>query len=337
MGVVNRKKLNTTLSFGSAAKLETMANRSGQPKTKVLDDAVDTLYEKKGEQPVAQHKGIVLTMSTNKGGAGKTTSTAAFADVLAKRGNRVLVIDTDPQGNLSIRFGYNPMEMQKNYLGALIRDRMGLMKDEDGQTLHRAVQDYINPAKNAERIDIMISDIRLDGDFAVMNASNIAGTSVLRNIVRELKKLDVYDFILIDTRPTLNNEVAAAFIATDYVLIPVVPAKDALFGANATIQFIIQCRQANPTLKLLGVFMTKVYDRNTSFHVVAPVINKSWPDALFQTMIPKSQDAVNAENESLPVTTARFANKKLAKRYELLVEEALNRMEKEATLDGHAG
>ena len=105
--LINRKVINTTLSKDNAEKLRTLSKRKGIPQTRVLDRAVDTLYQKEEASMEAKHKGIAICIANNKGGVGKTTSTAAFADLLSKRGKHVLVIDADPQGNLSGRFGYS--------------------------------------------------------------------------------------------------------------------------------------------------------------------------------------------------------------------------------------
>ena len=108
-------------------------------------------------------------------------------------------------------------------------------------------------------------------------------------------------------------------------MIPVEPTEDAIFGADATIKFMATCRRMNPALKLLGIFMTKVYNRTKSFQEAAPVIRDSWESSVFKTIIPRSQDVDNAGNEGKPVTTM-FPNKKITKKYEQLVEEAVNRI-----------
>ena len=318
----NRKVFTTTLSTDNAAKLDKLSLKTGKPKTHVLDEAVDTLYRKEEEHMERKHDCIVITVATNKGGAGKTTSAAAIADILSRRGNRVLLVDGDPQGNLSKRFGYMPAvaELRENYLGELIRDRMGKAG------AHKEIGYYINRCNEYSRIDIIISDLRLDGDYSIMNAENIKGTVVFRNFINEIREMDVYDYVIVDTRPSLANEVGAIFVASDYILIPVEPTEDAILGADATIQFTSSCRMMNPNLQVLGLFMTKVYDRNKSFREAAPVIRDSWEDDVFQTLIPRSQDADNAGNGGKPVTSM-FANKKLAKKYEQLVDEIIVRIE----------
>lgn len=328
MGLRYRKQLTTAISEDSSEKLDELAEEEGKPKGRVLDDAIKYLYNSsKKEDAKMEHNCRVITIATNKGGAGKTTSAAAIADILSRREKRVLLIDGDPQGNLSKRFGYPPNMLPENYLGALILDRM---KKTDAAP--HEIGYYINQCPGFPRIDIIVSDLRLDGDYSVMNAENVRGTIVFRKIINEVRTMDQYDYVIIDTRPSLANEVGAIFVASDYIMIPVEPTEDAIFGADATIQFAGACRDMNPKLSVLGIFMTKVYDRNKSFREAAPVIRESWEEDVFKTLIPRSQDADNAGNEGKPVT-AMFSNKKLSKRYEQLVDEAIERIEKGVTLD----
>ena len=151
--LINRKVINTTLSKDNAEKLRTLSKRKGIPQTRVLDRAVDTLYQKEeaSMEGAAKHKGIAICIANNKGGVGKTTSTAAFADLLSKRGKHVLVIDADPQGNLSGRFGYSadsPEQAIPNYLGSLIEDRFR-------GTEHQPLGYFINHLDEFPRIDII--------------------------------------------------------------------------------------------------------------------------------------------------------------------------------------
>lgn len=197
--LINRKVINTTLSKDNAEKLRTLSKRKGIPQTRVLDRAVDTLYQKEeaSMEGATKHKGIAICVANNKGGVGKTTSTAAFADLLSKRGKRVLVIDADPQGNLSGRFGYSadsPEQAIPNYLGSLIEDRFR-------GTEHQPLGYFISHLDEFPRIDIIYSDIRLDGVYTLLTTDSIASATMFRKLLTEIRSLDKYDYILIDARP----------------------------------------------------------------------------------------------------------------------------------------
>ena len=320
----SRKAVSTTLSKDNVEKLKTLSKMRGVPQTKVLDDAVDTLYRKEESielQP--KHKGIVISIANNKGGVGKTTSAAAFADLLSKRGFTVLVIDADQQGNLSGRFGYDfssPDQLRPNYLGNLIKDRLS------DNVIHQPLPYFIEHLAEFPRIDIICSDIRLDDIYAEMNAKGPAGYTVFRKIINEVRHIDKYDYIIVDSRPAINTEVSTLFLGTDYVLIPIEPAFDSVLGANSMVRFVSKNRELNPGLKILGVFMTKVKDRTISFHSLLPMVQEGWDKDLFQTKIPYNQDVVNAENDGAPVTYRKPVCK-ASKAYQKLLDEVVTKIE----------
>lgn len=320
--LTTRKVVNTTLSKDNAEKLKTLSKRKGIPQTRILDDAVDGLYQKEAlmeQQP--KHKGIAICIANNKGGVGKTTSAAAFADLLARRGNRVLVIDADPQGNLSGRFGYSadsPEQAIPNYLGSLIEDRFRGIQ-------HQPLGYFVHHLDEFPRIDIIYADIRLDGVYTMLASDNIASATMFKKLFAEIRSMDLYDYIIIDARPAVNNEVSSIFIGCDYVLIPIEASWDSIVGANTIFQFIAKSRDLNPKLKLLGVFFTKVQDRTTSFHTLLPMVKGNWDKDLFQTKIPRNQDVVNAENDGYPVTYRKPACK-ASKAYIRLVDEVVTRI-----------
>lgn len=324
-GLTYRKPINTTLSTDNAAKLKEMARNSGRPQTRILDQAVDELYQKEIDnmeqmENAPKHKGIVISIANNKGGVGKTTSTAAFADLLSKRGKKVLLIDGDPQGNLSGRFGFASDDYRANYLGALIKD----LRNENQE--HQDIEHYINRLGEYPRIDIIISDLRLDEVYSSLGSNALASTALFSKIIHAVRDLDRYDYILIDARPALNNEISSAFVASDYVIIPIEAASDSVIGANAMIGFMNQARDFNPKLELLGVFFNKVADRTKSFHELLPLVTDGFSQKLFETKVPRAQDVVNAENFGAPVT-AKYPECKASKAYSKLIDEVVNRIE----------
>ena len=239
--LINRKVINTTLSKDNAEKLRTLSKRKGIPQTRVLDRAVDTLYQKE---------------EASMEGAAK----------------------------------------------------------------------HINHLDEFPRIDIIYSDIRLDGVYTLLTTDSIASATMFRKLLAEIRSLDKYDYILIDARPAVNNEVSSIFIGSDYVIIPVEASWDSIVGANTIYQFMAKSRELNPALKLLGVFFTKVQDRTTSFHTLLPMVKGNWDKDLFQTKIPRNQDVVNAENEGYPVTYRKPACK-ASKAYVKLLDEMVERID----------
>ena len=112
------------------------------------------------------------------------------------------------------------------------------------------------------------------------------------------------------------------------MIIPIEAAYDSVIGANSMVAFMTKSRALNEGLKLLGVFFNKVVDRTTSFHELLPMVKGHWDEALFDTKIPRAQDVVNAENAGAPVTY-KYPRCKASKAYSKLIDEVVNRLEKD--------
>ena len=262
-------------------------------------------------------KGTVICFANNKGGVGKTTSCASLGYLLTRKGHSVLFIDSDPQGNLSSRFGFD--NRQGNTLGSLIKNR----RNEEGK--NQPLDDYIYQCEGFPEISIIISDLRLDAEYVSLSADNINSTTIFRDIVNEIRGLDRFDYILIDTRPALANEVASAFIAADHILIPIEAGQDSIVGANNMVAFAAKCRKLNPGLNVLGVFFNRISNRTKAFQEMLPMVKGNWESILFETVIPQNQDAVNAENFAMPLPH-KFPNSKAAKAYKQLLDEVVSRI-----------
>ena len=258
-------------------------------------------------------KCVSICVANNKGGVGKTTACSALAYLLSKKDKKVLLIDADPQGNLSSRFGFNAQKQSPNYIGALIQDRMR-------QNDHKPVTEYINKLYNHVDIDIIISDLRLDSDYQELSTDTIASATLFKELISEIEALNIYDYIMIDTRPALSSAVSTVFAAVDYVLIPIDAGMDSIVGANSMMAFMAKCRKLNPGLSLLGVFFNRVQNRSLTFKEAQPFVKEGWKDRLFETIIPHTQNAVKAENEGKPVTQM-FSSEKITKAYKSLLDE----------------
>lgn len=195
--------------------------------------------------------GKIISIMNQKGGVGKTTTTANLGVALGKNNKKVLLVDLDPQANLTIGFGLEPDCIEKT-TSMLIKERI----NNDNCKIN--INEYII---SVEEIDIIPSDISLAGIemllFNTMNREN-----VLKNILADVK--DKYDYILIDCMPSLNILPINALVASDSVIIPVQAQFFSLSGMEQLFETIQKVRrQINTKLNIEGVLLT-MYDKRTS-------------------------------------------------------------------------
>ena len=178
---------------------------------------------------------MIISIANQKGGCGKTTTAANLGSLLSEK-HKVLLVDIDPQGNLTTHFGIN-----KDYLKYTIYDTM-----LNGRIENAIIQ--------KDGVDIVPSTIDLAG-AEVELTGKIGREYILDN---ELKRISrEYDYILIDTPPSLGVFTINALVASDYVLIPVQAEFFALEGLTQLLKVIdlVSSRLAK-NLKLLGMVMT---------------------------------------------------------------------------------
>lgn len=189
--------------------------------------------------------GKVITICQNKGGVGKTTLTFNLAECIAKRGNSVLLIDTDAQANLT---GY--------ILGSDIDDSKPMLFDS-------MIKDKkISPWETSNRyISIVPADLRLsDIDFAL--AQVIARETILSNKLSSIK--ENYDYIIIDTAPNLGLLTINSILCSDNLLVPMIPEPFSLQGWNMINTLLGRLKTAiNKTIKT-NIVLQKV--KNTALH-----------------------------------------------------------------------
>ena len=182
----------------------------------------------------------VITFTNQKGGVGKTTSSSALISGLAMRGYKVLGIDLDPQGNLGFYFGID------------IENHISIYDVFKGQ----------NNIKEAifhgEQCDIIPSNILLSG--AEIEFNQFGREYLLKNALAPLH--DMYDFIVIDTPPTLNVLTVNAYVASDHLIIPMVPEILSLLGVSQLKEtFLAVQKFYNSKLSILGILLTKYNGR----------------------------------------------------------------------------
>lgn len=189
--------------------------------------------------------GKVIVVANNKGGVGKSTSGLVLADVFMKKGKRVLFVDTDPQANSSAT--YHAVIDGENTLYDLL---------EGECTAEEAIQ-------STDIGDIIASDPSLASvqmKYTAIPAKLVA----LKKAIAQIGKTRDYDYVIIDTAPTLEFYTSMALFAADGVLIPVSADLYAIGGLNTILGFIRQVKEAfNEKLEVYGVFIT-AYDQRTA-------------------------------------------------------------------------
>lgn len=317
-----RVRLNVTISESSVNKLQELSNVTDMSKSKLIEDALRLLFQEYKGHVSARAEGASLFMAktiaicSHKGGVGKTTSTACLADLLSKRNYKVLVVDTDSQGNLSHCFGYSPKEHSNNTLSQFVEN---LFAADD---VRRPMEDFILYTQN-NNIDI----ITCDDHYAVAIKKTMEAVTLGINIYKLIASqfAGKYDFILFDTKPAVDDEVKQIMLAVEWILIPTDAAENSINGAINTMKFLNGCRLGNPNLKVAGVFFNAVDTRTKVAHDYMPQLKEALGDRLFQTVIPFSQDAKKSEGYHVPVTM-KYPSGKIARNFSKLTEELLSRI-----------
>ena len=191
----------------------------------------------------------VIAIANQKGGVGKTTTTANLGIGLAAVGKRVLLIDADAQGSLTASLGYEEPDALEYTLASVL----GKIVNEEEVDVHEGMLHH------PEGVDLMPSNIELSGlEVSLVNV--MSRELVLKEYINMVR--DDYDFILADCMPSLGMVTVNAFVAADSVLIPVQAAYLPAKGLEQLIKTIQKVRrQLNPKLKIEGILMTMVDSR----------------------------------------------------------------------------
>lgn len=251
----------------------------------------------------------VITVSNQKGGTAKTTSCVNLGIGLASAGKKVLLIDTDPQGSLSISLGYpEPDEMEKT-LATLM---MNIVNDEEF-----CLEDVL--IHHEEGVDILPSNIELSAiEVSLVNV--MSRELILKQLVDRVR--DAYDFIIIDCMPSLGMMTINALACADAVLIPVQAAYLPVKGLQQLIKTISRVkRQLNPKLKIEGILLTMVDNRTNYAKDICSMVYEAYSSSIkvFKTEIPMSVRAaeISAEGSSIykydPKGKAAYAYGELTK------------------------
>ena len=218
----------------------------------------------------------VITIANRKGGVGKTTTTLNLAYSLKELGKKVLVIDLDPQANLTRCFDVGNTENIKN-IGHLLMTEM-----EEESYL---VEDY---TKSYDEIDIIPSSIYLSAVETQMRVET-GSERILFEIVNQIK--EYYDYVLIDTSPSLNILTINALCASDSVLITADTQLFAIVGISELLKTIQKIKKrVNESLTIKGILLTMCDNRTNLSKLLTQQVEEMYQGKIevFQTKIPKT-------------------------------------------------
>ena len=219
----------------------------------------------------------VITIANRKGGVGKTTTTLNLAYSLKELGKKVLVIDLDPQANLTRCFDVENTENIKTIGHLLITE----MEEEESYL----VEDY---TKSYDEIDIIPSNVYLSAVETQMRIET-GSERILSEIVNQAK--EHYDYILIDTSPSLNILTINALCASDSVLIVADTQLFAIVGIGELLKTIQKIKKrVNPKLKVQGILLTMCENRTNLSKTLTEHVEEMFQKKknVFQTKIPKT-------------------------------------------------
>jgi chromosome partitioning protein len=253
----------------------------------------------------------ILATANQKGGVGKTTTSINLGASLAKANRTVLLVDVDPQGNLTSGVG---LKGQSTEAGTVYEALTGAEP-------HRDARPYIIPT-GIERVSLLPADRNLTGaEIEMVSLSD--REERLRTLLQSVR--DAFDFIFVDCPPSLGLLTLNALVAADAVLIPLHCEYFALEGLADLVSTIRRVRASlNPRLDIEGVLLTMFDERTNLGQQVAADVREFFKEKLFRTVIPRNVRLGEAPSHGMPVITYDSKSRG-AEAYLALAKEMLER------------
>ena len=253
----------------------------------------------------------VIAFANNKGGSGKTTTCSNVGCALALAGKKVLMIDGDMQLNLTISFfdeetAYEYAKGEKNIYRAVVGE-----KD---------LTDYIVET-GIENLDIVPSTSLMSSiEFDLFGKWQ--RETVLKKCLERVCARGYYDYILIDSPPTLGGWVMNVMCASDFVVIPVEASPWGLFGLANMFEFCEQAKRIAPKLEILGIAVTKADERKKYFKQTMETLREMENARLFENYVRVDSAVEWAQDNSKPVVAYKKTSRS-AVEYTQLAKEII--------------
>lgn len=263
------------------------------------------------------NKATVIAVVNQKGGTGKTTTCENLGIGLANEGKKVLLVDMDPQGSLTIALG-NP---RPDDLPVTLTDLMAKIMQDQPPLPKEGILSH------EEGVDLVPANITLSGlEVSLVNA--MSRETILKQYLETVT--GQYDYILLDCMPSLGMLTVNALAASDQVLIPVQANYLSAKGLEQLLQTVNKVkRQINPKLRIEGILLTMVDSRTNFAKEISTLIRDTYGSKLkvFDSDIPRSVRAAEISAEGISIFK-HDPGGKVAEAYRSLTKEVLQNAEK---------